>query len=352
MAEQGAGLLEAIRKDAQRSLFRARNGIKYVTGLSRPEVGQTPRRAVWSRDKATLWRYGAPHPGQRPIVITFSIMGKPYVLDLQPGNSFVGHLLAADLDVFLLDFGVPDVTDAGNTLETYVEEYIPQALQAARRTAGTDAVDVLGYCLGGMLAALAVAADPGLARTLAVMAAPFDFRDMTGVIQAFVRGQLEVDEIVDHTGNIPAEAVHRMFRSLNPTAAISNYATLWERMWNDDFVEIFQIMSRWSRDQVPFPGATARQGVDLLLRRNVLLTGRVPLGGGDILLADITCPVLNIVASHDHIVTPEAARPLNALVGTDDVTEVVVPSGHIGLATGRQAVTTTVPEILRWLNQR
>lgn len=141
-------LIDGARKDAQRSLFRARNGIRFVTGLSRPTVGQSPRHAVWSRGKATLWRYEAPVPRTgRPLFITFSIMGRPYVLDLQPGNSFIEHLLAAGIDVFLLDFGVPDVVDADNTLETYVDDYLPRAVRAAVEAADADGIDVLGYCL-------------------------------------------------------------------------------------------------------------------------------------------------------------------------------------------------------------
>lgn len=348
------GLIDGVRADVQRSLFRARNGLKYATGLSRPEVGRTPRHAVWSRDKATLWRYGTAPATGRPLFINFSIMGRPYVLDLQPGNSFIERLLAAGLDVFMLDFGVPDIADADNTLETYVDDYIPRAVQTAADLAaeGEDGVDVLGYCIGGMLATLAVAGNPQLpVRSLAVMASPVDFSKMTGIIQVLVQGQLDIDDVVDHTGNIPAEAVHRMFRSLKPTADLNNYATLWERLWDDEFVDGFQAMSQWSRDQIPFPGAAARQGLNLLLRQNLLLSGRIPLGGRMVRLADITCPVLNIAATHDHIVTPAAARPLNELVGTDDVTELLIRAGHIGLATGRQAAKTTIPEMLAWLHR-
>lgn len=50
-----AGMLGRIRRDVERSALRARNGIKYVGGLDRPQVGQSPKDVVWSRDKAELW---------------------------------------------------------------------------------------------------------------------------------------------------------------------------------------------------------------------------------------------------------------------------------------------------------
>ena len=46
---------------------------------------------------------------------------------------------------------MPDETDAGNTLEYYVDDGIPEAVAAACETAGTDDVNLLGYCFGGVL---------------------------------------------------------------------------------------------------------------------------------------------------------------------------------------------------------
>lgn len=347
-------IVEDVRRDVERSVLRARNGLKYLTGLTRTQVGMSPKDVVWSRDKARLYRYVSDRrAGRRPLVIVFSVMGRSYVLDLKPGSSFVEWLLDQGHDVFLVDFGEPDEADAGNTLETYVDDYLPRALRAAAAAAGTDEVDVLGYCFGGVLATLAVAGHDGPAASLALMATPFDFGRMNeGILRVLSEGQVEIDAILDDTGNVPAEAVLRMFRAQKPTAPLGNYATLLERMWDDEFVEGFQAMSMWSRDQVPFPGAAARQGVELLLRRNVLLDGEVPLGGRTVRLSSIDQPTLAIVAEHDHLVPPPAALPVLDLVGSTDTTAVHVPAGHIGLATGRQAVRTTIPALTTWLTER
>ena len=84
-------------------------------------------------------------------MIVHSLVSRSYVLDLYPGNSAVEFLLREGLDVFLLDWGVPDEADAGNTLEYYVDDGIPDAVAAACETAGTDDVNLLGYCFGGVL---------------------------------------------------------------------------------------------------------------------------------------------------------------------------------------------------------
>jgi polyhydroxyalkanoate synthase len=282
----------------------------------------------------------------------FSIIGRSYVLDLLPGSSFIERMLGEGADVFLVDFGVPDAVDARNTLETYVDNYLPRAISAAVGEARSDGVDILGYCVGGMLTVLLVAGHLELPiRNMAVMATPIDFSRTEGALQAVASGRLEVDDVLDYTGNIPAETVHRMFRAMKPTAGIASYASLWEQLWNDEFVDGFQAMAQWARDQVPFPGECARQMADLLLRRNALMSGRIRLGGRDIELADIACPLLNIVAEHDHVVKPAASRPLNDLVSSTDVSELRVPAGHIGLAVSRQSVRYTIPALTGWLNR-
>jgi polyhydroxyalkanoate synthase subunit PhaC len=307
---------------------------------------------VWQRGKAELWRYDSDqrtrHP---PLVIVFSILGRSYVLDLRPGNSFVERLLGAGTDVFLVDFGVPDEVDATNTLETYVDNYLPRAVRAAAAELGEE-VDVLGYCMGGVLTTLCMAAHQDLpVRRMAVMAAPIDFSGAQGLLALFARRRLEVSEILDDTGNVPSEAVYRMFRGFKPTSDISTYALLWEQLWNDEFLDGFQAMSQWVRDQVPFPGACAEQCVELLLRRNALMSGEVRLGGRTVALRDIAQPLLIITAQHDHIVPPEMAKPIGRLVGSEVVDELSIPAGHVGLVTSRQSVKHTLPGIMEWLDR-
>jgi len=345
-------LLEGLRRDTQRHLYRARNGIRYATGGVRPESGLTPKQVVWSRGKAVMWRYDSDQRTRRtPVVVVYSILGRSYILDLRPGTSFVQWLLDAGLDVYLVDFGIPDHVDATNTLETYIDAYLPRAIEAAMEESEADSVDVLGYCFGGLLATLLVAGHPELpVQTLTVMATPIDFTVTEGGLLALKRGRLEIDDLIDDTGNVPSETVHRMFRTLKPTSGIATYAMLWERLWSDEFVEGFQAMSQWAADQVPFPGATARQCLDLLVRRNLLTrTGRLPLGRRKVRLSDIKHPLLNIYAEHDHIVSPASSLALNRLVSSEDITTLRVPAGHIGLAASRSAVRTTIPGLVAWL---
>ena len=184
-----AEVLARVRADVERQALRTRNGLKYVAGIGRPQVGQTPKDVIWKRDKAELWRYHSDRRQWRPpVLIIYSLVSRSYVLDLAPGNTFVGRLLDAGLDVFLIDWGVADERDADNTLETYVDYYLPQAIEALLAETGSDGLTVLGYCAGGDLALLLTARHPELPiRNLIGVGTPVDFSEMGMFSRLFSR---------------------------------------------------------------------------------------------------------------------------------------------------------------------
>ena len=346
-------VLDGVHREVERNLLRTRNGIRHVAGIDRARVGLTPKETVWTSDRCQLWRYLNPAVRHRPpIVLVSSLVSRSYVLDLRPGSSFVERLCDAGFDVFLVDFGVPDAVDSYNTLETYVDSYLAPAIERARGEAETEDVTVYGYCLGGLLSLLTVAAHPELpVRSLVCMATPVDSDGMGGLVEALRSGRIEVDSLVDDTGNIPASVIQNTFRIRKPTADVVQYANLWENLWNDDFVEGYQAMAQWAHDHVPFPGATARQLVDQFVRRNAVRRNAVRLGGRHIDLGAIGCAVCSVVAEHDDIIPPAASAPLPELLRNTRADVISIPAGHIGLVVGRQAATTTMPAIVGWLRQ-
>jgi polyhydroxyalkanoate synthase len=348
-----------VRRDVERNALRARNGIRLVTGAGRPGVGCTPKDVVWQRGRSQLWHYRNDpdtHGGVRhspPLLLVFSLISRSYILDLTPGNSFVEQLLGAGFDVYLLDWGEPDERDAHNELEDYVDDYIPAAIDRIRELSGADDVNLFGYCLGGDLSLLYAAHHPDAPlRSLSVLATPVDFRHMGPLADLFAIGGLQVESVLDENGNVPPQVVLQGFKTLTPTAEVTRYVTLWERLWNDEYVAAYQAMTSWSDDHVPFPGAAARQTVRMLVRDNGMVTDRLSLGGDPVHLRDITVPFLTVRANRDHIVPPEATAPLIDLVGSRDKHELRLDAGHMGLVVGRTAAKTTVPTIIDFLRRR
>ena len=310
-------LVTRVNRDVERSLLRARNGVRYVRGNMRPNVGATPKEVVWKRGKAELWRYrnGTVRYGP-PVLVVHSLVSRSYILDLRPGNSLVEYMTAAGLDVFMLDWGVPDELDADNDLERYVDWYLPRAVAAVQRETGSDEVTLMGYCLGGVLAALYAAGhEAAPVRNLVLMATPVNFDAMGAMVALLREGRLDPDELFDDTGNVPADALYSGFYMQAPTVEVAQKATLLEHLWNDEFVEGFQAMAQWSRDHVPFPGAVFRQLVEELIRKNVLMTGSIRVGDRRIDLANARGNVLNAMAERDNVVPLAAVEPVMELIG-------------------------------------
>jgi polyhydroxyalkanoate synthase len=347
-------VLDRVRRDVERNALRARNGIKLVAGVDRPGVGLTPKDVVWQRGRSQLWHYRNDDVRYSPpLLIVFSLVSRSFILDLTPGNSFVEQLLAAGFDVYLIDWGEPDERDAQNRLEDYVDDYIPAAVQRVLELSGCSELNLFGYCFGGDLTLLYAAHHPDAPlRSLTVLATPVDFTRMGPLADIFRVGGLDVDDVLDDDGNVPPQVVVQGFRTLKPTAEVSRYVTLWERLWSDEYVASYQAMTGWSDDHVPFPGAAARETVQMLVRDNGMVTDRLAVGGDPVHLRDVRVPFLTVRADRDHIVPPEATAPLIDLVGSEDKHELRLDAGHMGLVVGRTAARTTVPTILDFLRRR
>lgn len=340
--------LDRISRDVGRIRTRVNNGLRHLSGQPMGPVGATPRTAVWTRDNVTLYRY-AGGGARGPLLLVHSLVSQPYVFDLRPGSSLVEDLTAGGRDVFLLDWGIPGPVEAGNTLENYTLEYIPLAVEAVVELTGAERVDVLGYCLGAVLSMLALAAQPDLpVRKLVALATPIDFGELGPLAKLLRHHQLEPADMLDETGNVPGSLILRGFRMSQPTGDLATYANLWASLANDEHAAAHQAFVGWSSAHIPFPGAAFGQMVDLMVRGDLLRTGWFPLGGRQVDLSSISCPVLSVVGDRDSLVPPAATAPLGAALGREPET-LHVPAGHAGLFVGRQAKKNAIPAMLAWL---
>lgn len=343
-----------LRREVERNAIRTRNGIKYLAGSEWAPREPTPSDVVWSEGKARLRRYGRDRSPQLspPVLAFLGLVGRASIFDLWSRNSFVGRLLDAGFDPFVLDWGEPDEEDAANTLETYVMGLLPRALTAVRRASGARDVSIIGYCMGGNLALQSLAGDPRLpVRNLVTMATAVDWGHLGPVARALRDGRLDPQTLVDETGNVPPGTVATFFRLRQPTANLVQYANLWENLWNDDFMEGYQAMGRWLREQIALPGAAFQQIVQQWLRDDGFLNDALRLGGRRVSLADIEIPTLAVIATRDDLITEAAAAPIADVLTGTRVDVMRLDAGHASLTTGRTAAKVTVPRIVEWLTE-
>ena len=124
-----------------------------------------------------LYRFvGAGKPTAKvPLLISYALVNRPYMVDLQSDKSIVRNLLAPGEDVYIIDWGYPDRSDRFLTLEDYIERFLGGAVDHLRDAHGLDAINLLGICQGGAFSLCYAALHPDKVRNLITMVTPVDF---------------------------------------------------------------------------------------------------------------------------------------------------------------------------------
>jgi polyhydroxyalkanoate synthase len=330
------------------------NLTKHVLGVDRAKTAQSPRDEVYSDGKATLWHYRSDQVTLNPPVLLIpSLVSRAFILDLQPGNSLVEHLIGRGFDVYMMDWGEPNEADANNTLETYTHDMLPRAVRAIDEMHDGSGVSLFGYCFGGILTLLYAASHPHDPVTnLVQLAPPVAFTEMPPAMMIAGGEGVEPDHVIDVTGNVPASSVRGSFSLLTPTADLATVAGFFEKLHDEQFLSNYQAMTSWTRDHVPFPGGVFRQTVELFQQQNAIANNLVVLNGEPVDLADINVPFLNILGDKDHIVPPASSEGLDKLVGSSDATELRLPAGHVGMIIGPTAMRKHMPAFSDWIVER
>ncbi len=320
-------------------------------GRGLPPVGQTPHDVVFAENKWRLLRFRAPGvtPTFRtPILLVPSLINRWYILDLQPGRSLIEWLVARGHDVYCIDWGTPGAEDRFLTWDDVCDRYLGRAVRQVARRSPDGVAHVLGYCLGGTLAATYTAARPEHVASLVALAAPIDFAH-AGMMATWTRTPtFDVGAIVDAFGNVPWPLMQASFQMLKPTLTAAKVVALLDRAWDDEFLDGFLATERWGNDNVSFPGGCYRDYIERLYRGNELVAGTMTMSGRPARLADIDCPTLVVSFGADHIVPDACATALLDHVASPDRDLLRLPGGHVGAVVSRKAADRLWPLLSRW----
>jgi polyhydroxyalkanoate synthase subunit PhaC len=323
---------------------------------SRTLVGASPHDVVLQAGGHRLLRYRRDTPARHaePVLLCYALINRPYILDLQPGKSVVRQYLDQGFEVYLIDWGVPSAADRGLTLEHYVCGFLRTAVDAVLRAHGRADLHLLGYCMGGTLAALFTAHDPAPVKSLTLLAAPIDFGGRQSLLNLWAQKEhFDVDAFIDTYGNCPEWFLQACFLALRPVQnLVEKGIAFCEQLDDPRFITNHFAMELWLNDNIPIAGETFRQFVRDFYQGNLLVKGGFHLGGRPVELRRITCPLLLLTASQDHLVPPQATEGIRPHVGSQDVAALSVDAGHVGLVVGGRAQQRLWPEATRWLAAR
>ena len=326
------------------------------------------RRIITEARHRTVYRYletVEADPDRLPVLLVPTLGAPPSCFDLRHGNSMVEHLLGSGVRTYMVDFGRQKFSDRDLALERWVELVLPRTIREVSADAGDRPVHLVGWSLGGVLAALTVANDANLpVHTVSVIAAPFDLHRMR------LRGTLaSFSALADLSEGFMQSALTRVMT--NPVAApfvrtgmrlasiprdlrvpLSKLANLHDR----EALAQIEATDAIKGELRTYTGRSIGEIYARFIAVNELDRRPAELHGEFLDIGDLRQPFLAI-AGNDDILAPEVGVHTVAtlLPQSAEVRLRTSPGGHLAVLAGPHAAETTwreVDEFQRWWDMR
>ncbi|RYE82664.1 MAG: alpha/beta fold hydrolase, partial [Myxococcales bacterium] len=319
----------------------ARNAIEVLREGRMGSPYRAPFDVVEEERRFRLRRYQAPEGVARavaqPLLLVPPLMVSSEVYDISPELSAVAWLVAQGLDVWLVDFGVPEHEEGGleRTLDDHVLA-VDRCIERVREETGGQDVHLIGYSQGGMFVyqCAAYRRSAGLA-SLVTMGSPVDiWKNLPVPIHS------EVTERLLMAARAPVTAAIRELPGLPGAITSTGFKLLSARKEIKQLGHLLGLASdkQAMRDAanepkrrflngegfVAWPGPAFRKFVDDMIVNNRMASGGFVIAGRTVALADIRCPVLYFVGRRDEIAFPAAVRAIRKAAPEAEMHEVTV----------------------------
>ena len=333
-AEKGQNLVRGFKHLAE-DMRRTLAGVAPV-GADEFEVGKhvavTPGKVVFRNELIELIQY-APTTKDvhaEPVLVVPAWIMKYYILDLSPRNSMIKYLVDQGHTVFAMSWKNPDEKDREIGMDDYVTKGLFAALDAVTTIVPDRKVHAVGYCIGGTLLSIGVAAlardgDRRLA-SMTMFAAQTDFSE-PGELAFFINpSQLAMLEATMHRkGVLESRQMGGAF------AMLRSQDLLWQPIINnyikgkrDPMIDLMA----WNADGTRMPWRMHSEYLYRLYLDNELATNRFPVGGRLVRLSDIRVPMFVVGTESDHVAPWKSVYKVDNLVRSDDFTFLLTAGGH------------------------
>ncbi|HXD14452.1 MAG TPA: class I poly(R)-hydroxyalkanoic acid synthase [Xanthobacteraceae bacterium] len=295
-------------------------------------LATTPGKVIFQNELMQLIQY-APSTAtalKRPLLIVPPWINKFYVLDLTAEKSFIKWCVDQGLTVFCISWVNPGAGLAQKSFEDYVRQGPLAALDAIKQATGEKEVHTVGYCVGGTL----------LAVTLAALAAWGDKRIVSATLFAaqvdFTHaGDLKVFVDEEQVAAIERRMAERGFLEAKSMATVFNILRSNDLLWPyviNNYLKgkapfPFDLLY-WNSDATRLPAANHSFYLRNCYLDNKLAKGEVKIAGTPIDLKAIKIPIYNLATREDHIAPAKSVLFGSTLFG-GKVRYVLAGSGHI-----------------------
>src|SRR3954453_11103498 len=276
-------------------------------------VDEGPQRTVYR-----YLRRGWQPSHATPILLVPPLAAPAWCFDLRRGCSLAEHLLGRGYPTYVVDYGAISFSDRQLGLEHWVDEVMPNAIDAVIRDSGRDEIQLVGWCLGGIMALLATAKGGLPVRSVGMIASPFDFTRvrMAAPIRrlAQLTGGALGTSLYRALGGAPAPLVSLGFRATALDRYVTKPLVMAQHMHDRDWLAHSQAVDEYMASMLAYPGRTFGQLYHQFFRVNELAGGKIALGEGDIDPAHVDVPVLSVGGKADFLAPVGAVHHVASLL--------------------------------------
>lgn len=346
----GGGVVAAAEDSLAAARTAAVNGFDFLfRGGALLDADPLPATVIHAGPQNTVSRYAARtrrRVRRAPVLLVPPLAAPASCFDLRPGCSLAEHLLLRGHPTYLVDYGPIAFDDRALGLEHWIERVLPRAMAAASGDAG-EPLHVVGWCLGGIMAALAAAARADLpVRTMTLIASPFDFRALrigapVRLLESVTGGALTT-ALYRTMGGVPAPLTSLAFKATALPRYLTRPVAVASHLGDREWLTHLKATDDYMNNMLAYPGRSFGQLFHRFFMVNDLVDGRLELTDHTIDLAEVRVPVLSIAGSEDLLAPRGAVYPIERLLPNSPRVEVkTAPGGHLGVLTGRGAALST-----------
>ena len=344
----------SIFEEMQHVSDKLQKGYEVLKNMGDVEVATTPKELVWQRDKVKIFKYTRTTPAKCkiPVLVSFAIMNRHDVLDLQPDRSLMKKLLDEGLEIYIMDWGYPTKADRYLSMEDYILGYMSDAVDFVAKRHNVKKIHKMGICQSGLFSMIYASLNPEKLQTLTTYVAPYDFEDVNCNMLYKWTKYVDVDIMAESMGTIKADVLNGAFSMLKPSADIAKYFGVIEMMDDEAKLMNFLRMEKWKNDTPDLSGEMFKKYIKDLFRDNKLINDTFELGGQQVHLKNMNVPFLNVYATEDNIIPNKSTTAIMDKIGSKDKQLYAFPGGHIGVFVGAKSQKELAPSVAKWVIER
>ena len=303
--------------------------------------------SIYQLDKMRLLHFKAKGRARNtPLLICYALVNRPTILDLEPERSLIQDLCNKGHNVYLIDWGYPDLCDRYLSLEDYIGDYLASAVDQTLLHAKVEQLDLLGVCQGGVFSLCFASLYPEKIRKLVTLVTPVD-TEVEGFTLSAMTRETDIAKLVAAYGNLPGSLLNQVYAALKPLQlGVVKDLNLANNIKDSASAKTFMRMERWINDSPDLAGRAAVEFAEFFFQGNGLMNRSIYLLNRQVDLKRITAPVLNIFGKQDHLVPPRSSQALKGLLDKRVAyQELALEGGHIGAFVGSGSRHQTVDAI-------